>query len=313
MFENSAALARSITWNGSKQSYFTTRFLVDKALETDCYRAYAYFRWVDDVIDIYSETRDERISFIKRQKRLINLLYENVRPEGLSPEEEIIADLINHDKGVNSGLQSFIRNFLAVIEFDAYRKGRLINEQDLNWYSSILGKSVTDAIQYFIKNGYPYPDGNNRYLAATAAHITHMLRDLAEDINEGYFNIPLEYLDDHEISLDDLNNPLFRAWVRERVKLARKYFRLGKIYLDGLDVLRCKLAGYWYCARFESVLDKIEQNNYLINNFQSKHNEFFLILKMILLGVTITIQHFSEKILRIFVNLPTTRAWRRQR
>ena len=30
----------------------------------------------------------------------------------------------------------------------------------------------------------------------------------------------------------------------------------------GLDVLRCKVAGYWYCARFEAVLDTIESDGY---------------------------------------------------
>jgi hypothetical protein len=53
--------------------------------------------------------------------------------------------LINHDRGENSGLQSFIRNFMAVIEFDAYRRGRLISKNELEWYSNCLAKAVTKA------------------------------------------------------------------------------------------------------------------------------------------------------------------------
>ena len=51
MIADSATLAQNITKVGSKQTYYTTKLLVDGELEHDCYRAYAYFRWVDDYID----------------------------------------------------------------------------------------------------------------------------------------------------------------------------------------------------------------------------------------------------------------------
>jgi hypothetical protein len=111
-------------------------------LVNDFCRAYAYFRWADDVIDVFSRSDDERISFIERQKQLVDSFYRKERPGDLVPEEEIAADLINHDRGENSGLQSFIRNMLAIIEFDANRKGRLISQQELTWYTNRLGKSV---------------------------------------------------------------------------------------------------------------------------------------------------------------------------
>ena len=41
----------------------------------------------------------------------------------------------------------------AIIEFDIYRQGRLISEQELAWYTERLGESVTDGLQYFIGNG----------------------------------------------------------------------------------------------------------------------------------------------------------------
>ena len=50
-----ATLARSITWASSKQSYIIARLLVDKDLVNDCLRAYAYFRWADDVIDVSAQ------------------------------------------------------------------------------------------------------------------------------------------------------------------------------------------------------------------------------------------------------------------
>ncbi|UCF61830.1 MAG: hypothetical protein JSV37_03875, partial [Anaerolineaceae bacterium] len=63
---NTAELARSITWASSKQTYFTVLLMVDKGLVEDCYRAYGYFRWADDVVDVLSRSSEDRISFIKR-------------------------------------------------------------------------------------------------------------------------------------------------------------------------------------------------------------------------------------------------------
>ena len=47
-------LASAITKVASRQTYYTIRFLVDRERVDDAYRAYGYFRWVDDVIDANS-------------------------------------------------------------------------------------------------------------------------------------------------------------------------------------------------------------------------------------------------------------------
>ncbi len=267
--------------------------MVDKDLVDDCYRAYAYFRWADDILDVSSQSSDERISFIRRQRDLIHRLYRNERPDNLTREEEIVADLISHDGEENSGLQSFVRNFLAILEFDAYRKGRLVSEQELTWYSNRLGKAVTDCIQYFIGNDHPYPDSDSRYLAATAAHITHMLRDMMLDTADGFINIPREYLEAHGISPHDVDSPPFRAWVRGRVEQGRQYFKEGKRYLDELEVLRCKIAGYWYCARFEGVLDAIERDAYVLRAMHDERRKLSTWLTMAWLGVPLTLRHMA--------------------
>jgi phytoene/squalene synthetase len=299
--DGSAALARSITWASSKQTYYTARLLVDRDLVNDCYRAYAYFRWADDIIDVSSQSSDERISFIRRQRELIDRLYRDEPLDDLTPEEEIIADLINHDRGENSGLESFILNFLAVLEFDAHRQGRLISQDELTWYSSCVGKSVTDGIQYFVGNGHPYPADEERYLAATAAHITHMLRDMVPDTADGFINISREYLEVHGLSPEDVDSPPFRAWVRNRVQQARGYFREGKHYLDKLDVLRCKIAGYWYCARCEAVLETIERDGYVLRPLYNERRKITTWLKMAWLGVSITLRHITHIFPTLFV------------
>jgi phytoene/squalene synthetase len=292
---STAALARSITRTSSKQTYYTVRLLVDKELVNDCYRAYAYFRWADDVVDDLSQSIDERIAFVRRQRELIDRLYRGQRPHDLTPQEELIADLITHNRGANSGLESFVRNFLAILEFDAHRKEGLISQRELTWYSDCLGQAVTDCIQYFIGHVHPYPTAEDQYLAATAAHVTHMLRDMAHDVADGFINLPFEYLAAHGIGPQDFDSPPFRAWVRDRVELARRYFREGKRYLDQLDVLRCKLAGYWYCARFEGVLETIERDGYLLRAEYRERRKLSTWLKMAWLGLSLTLRHVVRR------------------
>ncbi len=288
---SSAEIARSITWQGSKQAYYTARLMVDRDLADDFLRAYAYFRWMDDVIDESSSSDDERAGFIERQRELIDLLYDSKEPDGLTQEEELLADLIGNDRFAESGLQSFIRNMFAIIEFDSYRKGRLISKQELDWYTDRLGRSVTEGIQYFVGHGYPYPHTPDRLLAAKGAHIIHLLRDMIEDTAAGFINIPKEYLDEHGIGPLDVESEPYRQWVKGRVETAKDYFERGKRYLDSLGVLRCKIAGHWYCARFEGVLSTIEGDGYVLRASYSERRNISTWLEVAWLGVSVPVRH----------------------
>ena len=290
-----AALARSVTRARSIQTYLTARLLVDRDLASDFFRAYAYFRWIDDVVDVEARSQSERATFIKRQRELIDSLYRGELPRGLTREEEIAADLIGHDREESSGLHSFVRNMLAIIEFDAHRKGRPVSGPQLAWYSDALGKAVTDGLLHFVGNGHPYPQADNRESAALAAHITHLLRDMVEDTAEGFINIPQEYLEENSILPSDIGDPAFQAWVRSRVHLARRHFREGKAYLDRSGVLRCKIAGYWYCARFEGVLDLIERDGYVLRTTYPRRGKLAAWLKMAWLAAWVTWRHVTGR------------------
>ncbi len=294
------ALAQSITRNSSKQAYYTARMMVDRDKVDDFFRAYAYFRWADDVIDIHARSEQERISFIERQKMIIDGLYNHEVINDLTPQERMVAKLIRSDRQDGSGLQSFIRNMLAIIEFDAYRRGRLIAHEELTCYTNRLGRSVTDGILHFVGNGCPYSPSKNRYQAATAAHISHLLRDTVRDTANGFINIPREYLATHGIRPDDFDSPPYRAWVRERVHHARKYFAEGKIYLDELEVLRAKIVGHWYCARFLAVLDTIERDEYLLRDTYSEGRRISTWLRIGWLGISVTIHHFVRRLVLTF-------------
>ncbi len=261
---SSESLAAEITKSASLQSYYTIRLLVDRDRVADSYRAYGYFRWVDDVIDAESGPLSEKIDFANCQKSLLEACYNGTPPEILHPEEEMLVDLIRHDTEKNSGLQIYLRNMLDVMLFDARRREQLISQAELSEYSHKLAKAVTEALYYFIGHADPSPCHAARYQAVTAAHITHMLRDTLEDVEGGYFNIPREVLALHNLEPQHVNSQAYRQWVCSRIKLAREYFKAGRECTAQVKNWRCRLAGYAYSARFEWMLSAIERDNYCL-------------------------------------------------
>jgi len=254
--------ASSITKDASKQTYYTIRFLVDRQRVDDAFRAYAYFRWVDDILDADSGSRPERLAFLERQKSLLEKCYRGETPWAASVQEEMLVELVQRDHEKDSGLQSYLRNMMHVLDFDARRRGRLVSQVELNEYTRWLAIAVTEAMHYFIGHDRPSPQDEARYLAVTGAHIVHLLRDTQEDIQAGYFNVPREYLAAKGIGPQDVESDAYRAWVQERTNLARAYFKSGKDYLTLVENIRCRIAGYVYIARFEVVLDAIERMDY---------------------------------------------------
>ena len=260
--DNSGVLAAEITKSSSIQTYYTIRFFADRDRVDDAYRAYGYFRWVDDILDAETGSRSEKITFVNRQKSLLEACYRGEIPDGLCAEEWMLVDLVQNDNEKNSGLRSYLRNMMAVMIFDSERRGGVISQAELSGYSRALAVAVTEAMYYFIGHDNPPPSHEARYLAVTAAHITHMLRDALEDVEVGYFNIPREYLQKRGVSPGDVDNRAYREWVCGRVQLARMYFKAGREATAQVRNLRCRLAGYAYTARFEWMLRAIERDNY---------------------------------------------------
>ena len=298
-------LAPAITKAASKQTYYTIRFLADRDRVANAYRAYAYFRWVDDVLDAGSGSRpvlpksigttlappvragvvsaveaSERSAFIRRQKSLLESCYRGELLCEASVEEMMLAELICRDTDKNSGLQSYLRNMMSVMAFDAERRGRLISRAELNGYTRCLASAVTEAMHYFIGHNCASPHDETRYLAVTAAHITHMLRDTFDDSQAGYFNIPREILESNHIAPQDVHSDAYRAWVRSRVELARVCFKAGKEYLNRVESRRCRLAGFAYTARFEWLLNTIENEDYCLRSHYSERKSFSSGLRM---------------------------------
>lgn len=267
--------ASVITKAASKQTYYTIRFLVDRERVDDAYRAYGYFRWVDDTLDAESGAGPARMAFLERQKSLLETCYRgDEAPRDASIPEKILVELVEHDQEKNSGLQSYLRNMMQVMEFDASRRGRLISQVELNEYTHWLATAVMECIHHFIGHDDFAPHDETRYLAVSAAHITHMLRDTYDDLRTGYHNIPREVIEENQIEPQEVHSDAYRAWVESRVQLAREYFKAGKDYFARVQNSRCRLACFAYIARFEWLLDTIEREDYQLRPQYEERKSF---------------------------------------
>lgn len=278
--DDSHLLAASITKAASKQAFYTIRWLVDRDRTADAYRAYAYFRWLDDTLDVGLSDSAEQMYLVERQRQLVEDAYQGQWLHNVEIEEQMLLDLIRSDPEADSGLQTYIRHMMAVIAFDAQRKGQLISQQELDNYTRHLATAVTEVLHYFIGHDQSAPHDETRYLAVAGAHIAHLLRDTSEDIAAGYYNVPREFLDAHGIAPWDVDSFAYREWVKSRVQLARDYFRTGKAYLAQVENHRARIAGYAYVARFEGILDAVEREGYQLRPEYSERKSLRAGLRM---------------------------------
>ncbi|HYU81487.1 MAG TPA: squalene/phytoene synthase family protein [Candidatus Polarisedimenticolia bacterium] len=265
-----ADLASAITKAASTQTYYTIRFLVDRPRMADAYRAYAYFRWLDDALDAESPPGSgslgtehfRRQIFLDRQKSLLDQCLRGETPRDTSPHEAMLVELVRHTAPRDLSLEAYLRNMMLVMDFDVRRRGQLVSEAELSDYTRWLAVAVTEAMQFFIGNGTAAPHDETRYLAVEGAHILHMLRDTFADVRAGYFNIPREVLAAHSIGPDDVHSDAYRAWVADRVRLAHADLDGGKAYFTRAESRRHRLAGLAYIARFEWLIETLEREDF---------------------------------------------------
>ncbi len=283
------ASAASITRRASFQSYLTIRLLADRAYRADAFALYAWFRWLDDQVDEHLPDAGARLAFVARERRLLaaaagfddavlddyrlddyrldHFRLDHFRPvDDIAPEERFLLHLagrIRRDPNGADGLRRSLIAMLDVMDRDARRRGEPVPRAELDAYTEDLAVAVTEALHHCIGHGRHSPADGTRYVAVTGAHVAHMLRDTVEDLAAGYVNVPAEVLPDvGPLGPADVHGPAMRAWVRERVGLARACFATGRGYLARVECRRCRLAGHAYIARFEWVLDAIERDGY---------------------------------------------------
>jgi phytoene/squalene synthetase len=283
-----SSLASRLTKAASKQTYYTIRFLVDRPRREDAYRAYAYFRWVDDVLDGEAPRgaasavfgRFERQHFLERQQSLLDRTLRGEAPRDLDPHEAMLVELVRNAEFTDSGLEPYLRHMMLVMDFDVRRRGRIVSQAELDDYTRWLAIAVTEAMHHFIGHGAAAPHDETRYLAVSGAHILHMLRDTYADARAGYFNVPRELLEAQSIAPEDFHSDAYRTWVESRVQLARACLDAGVAYFARVQNARHRLAGLAYIARFEWLTETIERDEFRLRPRYGERSSLAIGLRM---------------------------------
>lgn len=148
-------LAADITKSGSRQTYYIFLLLADRDRRHQAFRAYAYFRWLDDELDCASGSREEKIAILKHQQELLEACYRRELPGEACPEEQMLVDLVRDDREDSSGMQIYLRNMMAVMAFDVESCGRYITTEELREYTRTLATAVTEVLFYLIGHNDP--------------------------------------------------------------------------------------------------------------------------------------------------------------
>jgi len=256
------AQATATTKQHNPTAYLLSNLLHDKGMTPIFCLVYAYFRWLDDYIDESGTESFLCRQMVASQKELLVEAYSDPRMSASSIRESMLVTVANFDKSRRMLLKTSIFDMFSALECDSYRRGTVVSSKELAQYSYWLGRSYTKALQACIAYPYEYPDHGYKYYAGVGAHITHIVRDLFEDLAMGYINISKEDIRRYSIDIRCPTATSLRAWTQKTVLSARKYLNWGKLYLNTLPIFRCRLMGYLYCSRYEMVLDAIEDANY---------------------------------------------------
>ena len=186
----------------------------------DAYRAYAYFRWVDDHIDVTLRDRGDRIAFVERQQAIID---RRTRRAACRPDRRGADDrrLDRSDIEPDSGLRLYIENMMAVMAFDAERRGRLI-PRELNEYTHALAVGVTEAVHYFIGHDDPRRTAHRAIWPSRRRTSPTCCATPAKTWAQAT-SMPREYLAEHGIGPGDVHSAAYRAWIQSRPAGARLF------------------------------------------------------------------------------------------
>jgi hypothetical protein len=163
---------------------------------------------------------------------------------------------IEEDRKNGSRLQSMIMGFLEAITWDVERRNKIVNQLELDRYSLLLGRSYSEGLLYGLKLNPCEPIFMiPKTICGIAAHWSHLLRDLNEDLKLGYINISDDEIKQYSINL---NYPqTLRPWIRAKCYRTLDMFVEGRKSRNLLPTHKARLVFDLNCLKHISVINKI--------------------------------------------------------
>jgi squalene synthase HpnC len=237
------------------ENFHVVSFFLPKRLHQDFYNVYAYCRWADDLGDEIGD-RAESLRLLAWWRTQLDAMYagEASHPVFVALRgtvarytipKELFADLIH-----------------------AFEQDQIVTRyrtwEDLYRYCRYSANPVGRLVLYLCG----YSDGGRQALSdatCTALQLANFWQDVTVDLEKDRVYIPLEILDRHGYTLEDLQarrmTPAFREVMREIVARAREFFIEG-LPLSSMVDRRLALDIDLFSRGGLRVLDKIVEQNY---------------------------------------------------
>ncbi|NWF90439.1 MAG: hypothetical protein HXY50_13380 [Ignavibacteriaceae bacterium] len=167
--------------------------------------SFAYLRWVDDFVDNPNIAVSDKEKLVNRQKFLIQQYAKKHFEEYKLPEEAFLYHFIEYANKVNAQiLINAAKKMVEAIGMDVDRlKGDgIFSEAELNFYINTLSKALYDIIIYFFLPGQ-YQSVQNVLTGRFQAR-AFMMRDIIEDIDAGFINIPREDINKFKLDINSI-------------------------------------------------------------------------------------------------------------
>jgi squalene synthase HpnC len=237
------------------ENFHVVSFLLPRRLHQDFYNVYSYCRWADDLGDEIGDTQ-ESLRLLAWWRGELDSMYAG---HAKHPVFVALAPTVKQYAIPRQPFSDLIRAFEQDQTVTRYRTW-----PDLFGYCRNSANPVGRLVLYLC--GYADPERQRLSDATcTALQLANFWQDVTVDLAKDRVYLPLEVLDRHGYTLQDLAalrvTPAFRAAMREAVARARELFLQG-LPLVGLVDRRLALDIDLFTRGGIRVLDKIEERNY---------------------------------------------------
>jgi squalene synthase HpnC len=237
------------------ENFHVVSFLLPKRLHQDFYNVYSYCRWADDLGDEIPD-RAESLRLLEWWRQELAAMYQG---RATHPVFIALGPTVRKYSIPQSPFSDLIDAFVQDQTVTRYR-----NWDQLFGYCRNSANPVGRLVLYLCG----YSDAERQRLSdatCTALQLANFWQDVTVDLDKDRVYIPLEIIERHGYSLDQLRagecNAAFRAVMREIVAKARELFLEG-LPLVGMVDRRLALDIDLFNRGGMRVLDKVEECGY---------------------------------------------------
>lgn len=237
------------------ENFHVVSFLLPKRLHQDFYNVYAYCRWSDDLADEIGDTA-ESLRLLDWWRGELDAMYQG---QATHPVFAALRPTVARYGIPHQPFSDLIDAFVQDQKVTRYR-----NWDELFGYCRNSANPVGRLVLYL--GGYS-DDARQRLSDATctALQLANFWQDVTVDLLKDRVYIPLEIMERHGYSLEDLQarrfTPAFAEVMREIVEKTRELFLVG-LPLSGMVDRRLAIDLDLFSRGGMRVLEKIEQQRY---------------------------------------------------